>query len=140
MANSIEKAPPQIILLSDYTPSAFNIKAIELSFEFCEHFCDISSSMKIVRNQQAELENLVLNGEELELTGLALDGQPLSEPDYILAEETLTILNPPDSFELSVNTRVYPEKNTSLSGLYKSSGNYCTQCEAEGVPANHLLS
>jgi len=38
----------------------------------------------------------------------------------------------PDAFALDVETRLAPQSNTALSGLYMSGDNFCTQCEPEG--------
>ncbi|CDY43286.1 BnaC06g01820D [Brassica napus] len=56
------------------------------------------------------------------------------EGDYQLDSRHLTLPSLPakESFVLEIDTEIYPHKNTSLDGLYKSSGNFCTQCEAEG--------
>ena len=40
--------------------------------------------------------------------------------------------SPPGEFDLEVVTELQPEKNSLLEGLYKSGGNFCTQCEAQG--------
>src|SRR4029453_10421823 len=76
---------------------------------------------------------LVLDGEALKLESVALDGKPLSPSDYELKERSLTIPKvPAQPFTLEVATCCDPETNTALSGLYRSRGTYCTQCEPEG--------
>ena len=77
---------------------------------------------------------LVLNGEELKLLSLYIDSKPLEAgKHYDVTEQTLTIRSPPASpFTLGCVVEIYPHKNTMLEGLYKSSGNFCTQNEAEG--------
>ena len=76
---------------------------------------------------------LRLDGDELDLVALALDGRPLAPGDYrIEPDGALVIPAVPDSFMLEVRTRIVPERNTALSGLYISGGNFCTQCEPEG--------
>ena len=61
-----------------------------------------------------------------------MDGRSLGSNEYALDETGLTLFDLPERCELAVVTRIEPEKNTALEGLYKSSGMYCTQCEAEG--------
>src|SRR4029079_3871261 len=68
---------------------------------------------------------LVLDGDELELISC-------SEPDYELTPETLTIRNPRDAFTLETLTRIVPQKNTKLEGLYATKNGFVTQCEAQG--------
>jgi aminopeptidase N len=52
--------------------------------------------------------------------------------NYELKDDGLFLLNPPDNFNLEVQVRIHPESKTDLNGLYQSSGNFCTQCEAMG--------
>ena len=74
-----------------------------------------------------------LDGEALELVSLALDGEPLGANRYTQTPEGgLVLSGVPDSFTLDIETRIAPDKNTALSGLYMSGGNFCTQCEPEG--------
>ena len=125
---------PKIVRLQDYQPPAFLIDQIDLEFDLDPAATQVQSSLKIRRNPQANDPSapLVLAGEELELLSLALNGEPLSEQDYQTDEQSLTVERLPDQFQLRVCTRVCPEKNTALEGLYISGGNFCTQCEAEG--------
>ncbi len=77
-------------------------------------------------------KKLVLVGEELELLSIALDGKALKTDEYTTTKNNLTIYSVPGQFTLEIQVRIKPQENTALSGLYKSSGNFCTQCEAEG--------
>ncbi|KEH21086.1 aminopeptidase N-like protein [Medicago truncatula] len=71
---------------------------------------------------------LVLDGQELTLVSVHINGKALKEEDYHLDARHLTIQSP----DLEIVTKILPQKNTSLEGLYKSSGIFCTQCGAEG--------
>src|SRR5207244_8018962 len=76
---------------------------------------------------------LRLDGDELELVALALDGKVVAPADYRREPDgALVVPQVPDSFVLDIETRIAPERNTALSGLYISGGNFCTQCEPEG--------
>src|SRR5205807_1687115 len=76
---------------------------------------------------------LILDGEQLDLRSLKLDGVALAPELYAAAPDRLTIAQPPQRpFVLDIETIVDPSANTQLMGLYRSSGTYCTQCEAEG--------
>src|SRR5262249_44830779 len=76
---------------------------------------------------------LVLDGEGLKLESIVLDGKPLSPADYVLGEASLSIAAvPAKPFTLEIVTFCDPDANTALSGLYRSRGTYCTQCEPEG--------
>jgi len=85
----------------------------------------------MARNHEGE-RPLVLDGADLVLKSLVLDAKPLASSDYTLGAESLTIPRVSERFVLEVETEIRPQDNTSLEGLYKSSGNFCTQCEAEG--------
>ena len=76
---------------------------------------------------------LVLNAKKLELVRVVLDGTELTPAQYRFADGLLEIPQVPDApFSVEIETRINPAGNTALEGLYLSSGNYCTQCEAEG--------
>ncbi|MBD2858985.1 aminopeptidase N [Spongiibacter sp. KMU-158] len=127
-------AQPSAIFLKDYSVPAFLIDATELRFELGEEATTVHSCLTLRRNPASDnaTAGLTLHGAELELLSLAIDGNTLSESQWSVSEETLCIAEVPDQFELRCSTRIYPQKNTSLEGLYKSSGMFCTQCEAEG--------
>jgi len=91
----------------------------------------ITSVLDIERQGHSN-EPLVLDGEKLSLEYLKIDGEKLDESRYTLTDLTLTIDDVPDRFSLEVQTTLKPQLNTELSGLYQSSGNFCTQREAEG--------
>ncbi|KAH0462992.1 hypothetical protein IEQ34_007574 [Dendrobium chrysotoxum] len=76
---------------------------------------------------------LVLDGVDVKLLSIKVDGKELKKEDYHLDMRHLTLSSPPTSaFVLEIDTEIYPQSNTSLEGLYKTSDNFCTQCEAEG--------
>jgi aminopeptidase N len=91
----------------------------------------VNSKIHFYKNPKCQLndDSLALNGVELELISILLDGD---KPDYELTDEELQLHNLPDEFILEIVNRIHPETNTSLNGLYQSSGNFCTQCEAHG--------
>ena len=124
---------PRTIYLKDYRKPAFLIEAVTLCFQLYEEGARVHARHKVFRNPDAEYEqDLVLDGEELELDSIALDGEPLAADRYDLEADGLRVKRVPDRFELEVVTSIKPQENTRLEGLYKSSGMFCTQCEAEG--------
>ena len=125
---------PQPIRREDYRVPNFLVDTIDLDFDLRDDGTTVRSRMTIRRNPDAADAGapLELDGEDLKLTGLLLDGEALGANRYQLESERLTIRDVPDQFELAVTTEINPHQNTTLSGLYVSSGNYCTQCEAEG--------
>src|SRR5690554_4811827 len=122
-----------ITYLADYRASDFFIDKTQLTFSLHDAYTDVSSILSIVRNPEAQSDApLILDGEQLELLAIAIDGEPLEVSSYEVGAKSLTIHQVPRQFSLQCTTRIYPEKNTALEGLYRSSGMYCTQCEAEG--------
>ena len=120
---------PQTIYLKDYQPVPFQIDSVDLHFNLGEQQTVVTSTLKMQRNASGILR---LDGQELELVSIKLDDKELAADRYVVDAESLTIVELPDSFELKIQTITKPQLNTSLEGLYKSSGNFCTQCEAEG--------
>ena len=129
MTNSQAKT----IYLKDYTVPTYQVDSIDLIFDLDEDSTLVTSIVTYQYNSASDAEQqLQLQGEELELESIKLDGKLLAESDYTLDDKSLSINNTPNNFTLEIVTRVYPQKNTALDGLYKSSGNFCTQCEAQG--------
>ena len=123
---------PEVKYLKDYTVSPFLVDEFHLNVKLNEDVTTVSSTAHYRRNLESEHLPLTLDGQEMDLKAVYLDGQHLSEDAYMLGTETLTLHDVPDAFELRIVTEIKPQENTSLEGLYKSSGNYCTQCEATG--------
>jgi aminopeptidase N len=127
--------PPQPVRLTDYRPPAFLIDTVDLTFDLRNSDTSVKSRLRIRRNPEVPDRTgpLHLDGEEMELISLVLDGEILVANRYQLPPEGGLILDDvPDIFTLDVETRIAPDRNTALSGLYMSGGNFCTQCEAEG--------
>lgn len=120
-----------IISRDDYRPYPYSVAQVRLYFDLCHHTTRVRAELDIVRTSDIR-EPLVLNGQNLTLTGIAVNDQMLDEDDYAVSNDTLT-LNPADSsFTLSMNTECQPADNTALMGLYASGDKLFTQCEAEG--------
>ena len=121
------------IARKDYSPPAYLIPTTELHFRLNPNATEVISRLSIVRAQGIDtLQPLVLDGVELTLKRVSIDGKELSEDAYEKTPTTLTLTDVPEQFELEIVTHIAPDANTALEGLYRSSGNYCTQCEAEG--------
>ena len=131
---TILSAAPATIHLADYREPDFVIGRVELDFVLGEETTTVTSRLSIApRHGADENRPLFLNGEDLELVSVAIDGAALGEDAFEASSEGLTIFRPPAvPFTLETAVRIRPQDNTKLEGLYKSSGNYCTQCEAEG--------
>ncbi len=125
---------PKAVYLKDYAVPAFLIDAVELEFDLEPENTRVTSTMQVRRNPAAGSDSrwLVLNGEQLRLVSIELDGRPVSTERYSVDQSSLRIDSLPDSFTLRTEVLINPAANTTLEGLYVSSGNFCTQCEAEG--------
>ena len=124
---------PKAKYRKDYLEPDFWIDQVDLEFELEPTSTLVRTRLAVRRNDNADAgAALQLDGEELETLAVKLDGNELGEDAYRVENERLTISDVPDRFELETHVRINPEANTELSGLYRSSGIFCTQCEAEG--------
>ncbi|MFA9460211.1 aminopeptidase N [Thiohalorhabdus methylotrophus] len=133
MADVRNTQQPQPVRLAEYTPPAYVVDTVDLHFELGEEWTSVHARLAVRANpDRAEPGALFLNGREMELLEVAVDGRPWPETDYELNEESLTLHGVPEHFTLEITTSIRPQENTALEGLYKSSGTFCTQCEPEG--------
>ncbi|TWC42864.1 aminopeptidase N [Pseudomonas sp. SJZ079] len=125
---------PKMIYLKDYQAPDYLIDETHLTFELFEDHSLVHAQLVMRRNPACgnDLPPLVLDGQQLELLALALDGQTLTEADYQLSDSHLSLQPKAASFVIDSSVRIHPESNTALEGLYKSGSMFCTQCEAEG--------
>ncbi len=126
-----EEARP--VRLADYRPPDWLVETVELDVSLDPAASRVRARLALKPNTGGAPAPLVLDGDGLVLKSLKLDGAPLPAEHYVATGDRLTIAQPPQrAFQLEIETIVDPSANTQLSGLYRSSGNYCTQCEAEG--------
>lgn len=128
-----------IVRRTAYSPPDFLIDTVELIFDLDAADTCVSSTMHIRRNPTVSAADtaLLLDGEQLELVSLKINGNPVANDQYQVSDDSLKISAasiPSDEagFTLQTVSRTEPQANTSLSGLYESNGNLYTQCEAEG--------
>ncbi|MGB3211956.1 MAG: aminopeptidase N [Desulforhopalus sp.] len=125
----------ETIYRKDYSVFDYNVERLTLQFQLYDEKTVVTARGNYRKNQKSENRKnlpLVLYGEELELVTVKVNGAELKAIEYQVNEKTLTIESLPEEFILEIVTVIHPEQNTSLEGLYRSNGNYCTQCEAEG--------
>ncbi|EWY37893.1 aminopeptidase N [Skermanella stibiiresistens SB22] len=134
----MDKNAPQAIHLKDYAPPPYLIDTVDLAFDLGEDVTRVQSKLAMRSNPALAPASatgggpLVLDGQDMRLVSVALDGRALDPSEYSVGPDSLTLPNPPADFILEIVTELRPQENTSLSGLYRTSGNFCTQCEAEG--------
>jgi aminopeptidase N len=131
----MKEAQPKTIHLKDYQPPAYIIDETHLTVQIFDGYSDVQARLHLRRNLESTASvntPLVLDGQHMELLGIVLDGKALTQQQYLVDAHHLTLASVPDRFELQITSRIKPEQNTALEGLYKSGSMYCTQCEAEG--------
>jgi aminopeptidase N len=121
------------IRLEDYRPPDWLVDTVHLDVSLHPSGTRVRARLALRPNPQVPAAPLVLDGDELSLVSLRIDGAEAAPESYVASPERLTLAQPPARpFTLEIETAIDPSANTQLSGLYRSSGTYCTQCEAEG--------
>jgi aminopeptidase N len=115
--------------LADYAPPVFAVERVALDFDLDPAATIVRAKLQIRRQAPGPL---VLDGRDMSLRGVALNGETLGANRYAVTAESLTIHDVPDEFTLTTEVQISPAANTELSGLYMSSTGFFTQCEAEG--------
>jgi len=130
----MREANPPTHYLRDYLPANFLIDEIDLHVSLHDDHAQVRSELRMRRNPKAQDQQapLVLDGEQLELIRIEVDGQPLAAEAYQVDDEHLHIHRLPERCTIRIENRIHPHQNTALEGLYVSQGNFFTQCEAQG--------
>ena len=128
----MRNATPGAIFLKDYRAPDFLINRTELHFELGEDQTLVTSRLHLLHSAGQAGDELVLHGQDLDLQSVSIDGESLGSTCYEANDDELRIHGVPEQFVLSCVTRLRPQDNTTLEGLYKSHSMFCTQCEAEG--------
>lgn len=126
---------PVQIRLKDYRPSPYLIDTVFLNIELHPTRTRVRSKLTIRPNPASNrpARTLRLDGANIELDTVMLDGQALDKKAYRVDDSSLIILRVPEKpFTLDIATFCNPDANNALSGLYRTRGIWCTQCEAEG--------
>ena len=128
-ASGAGQGPSVAINRADYTPPAYWIDTVDLCFDLDVAKTRVLNKMKLRRNHDVPVQPLKLDGEELNLARVLVNGQGTS---FKMDGNQLVLSDLPDAFELEIFTTCCPAKNTKLMGLYVSNDSFFTQCEAEG--------
>lgn len=123
------KSEPPVKYRHDYHPPDYTITDIDLDFTLDAEKTTVTAVSKIKR-QIKENAPLILNGENLVLLSVCVDGQPWKKAYQ--QNNHLILENLPTNFTLTIVNEIHPATNTALEGLYLSNNVLCTQCEAEG--------
>ena len=130
--SSLREGNPTVVRREDYAPPAYWIDTVDLSFDLDPGKTRVLNTMRLRRNGDVPAQPLRLDGEDLNLARVLVDGAGCS---FKMDGQTLVLENLPEGnqpFTLEIFTTCAPEKNTQLMGLYVSQGTFFTQCEAEG--------
>ena len=127
----MKEGQPKLTRLDEYAFPAYVTDETRLKFDIEDGRTRVSSELDI-RKVREDSTEIYLNGEELELVSVSVDGRRISENEYSVDDFGMTIFGLGETHTIQIVTEVVPEQNTALEGLYKSSAMYCTQCEAEG--------
>ena len=117
---------------ADYQAPAWWIDTVDLTFDLDPAKTRVLNKMRLRRNPDVAAQPLRLDGEELNLARVMVNGGGTS---FKMDGNQLVLENLPEgteSFDLEIFTTCAPAKNTQLMGLYVSQGTFFTQCEAEG--------
>ncbi len=129
----MRSANPVAIYLKDYQLPSYLLESTDLHFELYEDYTLVHSRLQLRRSEDCAVDApLWLHGEGLELLAVSLDGETLPLDRYTVTDEGLEVASVPERFLLECSTRILPQENTALDGLYKSRSMFCTQCEAHG--------
>jgi len=128
----MKDASATITYLKDYTAPNYRVENVELIFKLFEDGAEVKNKMTLVRETNSVDSFIELDGEDLELRSVAIDGVTLQPDSYSVSSTGLRIESLPARSELEIVTWIKPQENKRLEGLYKSSSMFCTQCEAEG--------
>ncbi|NHB57309.1 aminopeptidase N [Acinetobacter sp. 194] len=128
-ANPVVEAD-QTVYLKDYQKPTFLVESINLDIQVFADHTNVNSTLVMKRQTQGDL---VLLGRDLELKSIQLNGEQLSNSQYVLDSEQLVIKNAPDHAIIETSVVIHPETNTQLEGLYLAGGDlFVTQNEPEG--------
>jgi len=132
LAQDMPVGTPVTIYRKDYIAPGFWVDTVEMGFDLYPQRTHVATRITMRRNHDSAEKDLVLFGEDIKLLQLRMNGVNLKKSAYTLSKERLVISNAPDQVTLEIETAIAADKNTTMSGLYVSNGNFFTQCEAEG--------
>ncbi|GJL61269.1 MAG: aminopeptidase N [Nitrospirales bacterium] len=125
-----------VTYLKDYQQPDYRVTHVDLTVDLREGETLVRAVLQVKKNGN-HANPLVLDGEELELLEVKQNNLPVAKgtnpaEGYVVDRTSLSLQPAHDAFTIETLVRIHPEQNTALEGLYKSGGNWCTQCEAEG--------
>jgi aminopeptidase N len=123
-----------IVYLKDYHPPTHQVLSLDLQFDLFAEGARVTNTMKLrpLADSKGAANALVLDGQNLKLESIQLNGADLPASTYTISGDEMTVQTPAAEFSLEIVTWIEPQNNTELSGLYRTKDMFCTQCEAQG--------
>jgi aminopeptidase N len=128
----MREGQPTAIHREAYAAPTYWIDTVDLTFDLDPAKTRVLNKMRLRRNPDVAAQPLRLDGEDLNLARVLVNGAGTS---FKMDGNQLVLENLPEGhepFDLEIFTTCNPEKNTQLMGLYVSNDSFFTQCEAEG--------
>jgi len=126
-------ASAKAVFRKEYSPYPWALENVVLRFEIGDESTRVLSRFQIIRNKAVSaVTDIELDGREMELVSVSMDGRRLESKEYSSTAEKLIIHDVPERFSLDIEVVIKPQENTALVGLYPSGDLLLTQCEAEG--------
>ena len=123
----VASSEPQVVRLADYQPPTFTAEKVSMTFDLHDTHAHVVATTTYARNPAGDGgATLRLDGESFELVAVKLDGRVLTPADYTVDEHSLTLEPGADTFTLEITTRLEPQNNKALEGLYRSGSTFCT--------------
>ncbi|MDH3903208.1 MAG: aminopeptidase N, partial [Xanthomonadales bacterium] len=121
------------IFRKDYIPYPWDVNNLDIHFDISSDTTTVSAEMELQLKDASKVsQDIVLNGDDLQLVSMSLNGRALNNDDYAIEGETLTIFDAPPKSVIKTEVRIHPASNSALEGLYLSGSFLLTQCEAQG--------
>ncbi len=122
----------QVIFRKDYQAPNYWVKSVDMAFMVEAEYTLVKTRISFTQNTEILANDLFLNGVDLELEAIQINGKALVGDEYKVSKSGLQLSGLAADFELKTTVKIFPAKNTALEGLYQSGDFFLTQCEAEG--------
>jgi aminopeptidase N len=122
----------ETVYRTDYRAPDYLLDRVSLHFELEPEYAIVRSKLNLQRNPESSGADLALDGTNLELLSISLNGETLNEGQFSRDDLGIRFPDSPDHCVVEITVKIYPARNTALEGLYQSGAFLLTQCEAEG--------
>ena len=106
---------------SDYKPPSARVESAQLDIRIFDDRTFVTTTLSLVRTGN---DPFILNGRDLTVHEISIDGRLLDEADWPICPEGLSLDGVPERCVVAIRSECHPETNTALEGLYLSGGMY----------------